>query len=840
MAAKTTLEARLSRLLRVEWRRERPELVEPLVEAVLARLGENPSDISLRRWLSPQWVVLAAGRGSRLDPSGRLNKNLDVWFGSRNTLQLACQYLPGDRPPILVVNPEMALRLLRENIPLDRAGPIPPEALDKTQLEKWTVPDAVIVLQPVPNGTGGALQAAHESLQASDAETIGVAFGDEAFLDRRLFLETFLAHVLSGADATLCGKRPESVEDKGGLFFDEEGEFRGTIEWYDMTPQEQEWMRSRLAEGNAITNTGISFFRRLEVLKRLDRLTPHKGGTELHHVDFFRIFYEEGLKTHAHVYEGEIRSGVNRWVNVVEGEEALFAATRRALLAAGVRVLADAKVTLETDTETWLSEGRLGLGCVLAGRVHMSRHTTIGNYSYLENTTLLGEVVIGGRTRLVGVTARNLTVADLDDGTPVSAPLQTLNTLTELEECNLESVVVGEGARLRGVKAAYTVIPPHGSLTGRRLGLRRDPSLEMPYLEIPPLYEFVREDYVPGMFLFGDKQGSFDWEGLRAHVLRMVRGELVPRATNDPKTQRLLRKSVDMLLDARFGETYLMDALTPEELWGVIFELSRLISGNKDPYWREKRQSRTMALNLLEQCKPRSLSWEALWRLDIVANLIDFTSARVLQRLEEQPTYFAEAFQIALKTPLAVDSLEEFQARLLDGSPKRLLWLTDNDGEVVFDLWILSRLAEAGHQITVAARSCPASNDATVEDVRKALEHPLFLALRNAEREGRFTLIASGSNTTGTNLYRATPEFVHALRDADIVFAKGQGNWYTLQGLKKDSFFALMSKGVTAERSTGVISDPNAVVDGLIFAFVPKESNWNGPLNRIAVGRRGE
>lgn len=840
MTVKTTVEARLSRLLRIELRRESPELVEPLVEAAIARFGENPTDISLRRWISPQWVILAAGRGSRIDPSGRLNKNLDVWFGNRNTLQLACQYLPGDRPPILVVNPEMASRLLRENIPLDRAGPIPLEALDKTQLEKWTVPDAVIVLQPVQNGTGGALQAAKESLQASDAETIAVAFGDEAFLDRRLFVETFLAHVLSGADATLCGKHPESVEGKGGLFFDEEGKFRGTIEWYDMTPQEQEWMRSRLAEGNAVTNTGISFFRRLEVLKRMDRLTPHKRGTELHHVDFFRIFYEEGLKTHAHVYEGEIRSGVNHWVNVVEGEEALFAATRRALLAAGARVAADAKITLETDTEKWLSERRLGRGCVFGGRIHMSRHTTIGNYCYIENATLLEEVVIGGRTRLVGITARNLIVAESDDGTPVSAPIRTLNTLTELRDCDFETVVIGSGAHLKRVKAAYTVIPPHLTLSDQRLGLKRDPSLGMPYLETPPLYEFVRKDYVPGMFLFGEKQGSFDWEGLRAHVLRMVRDELTPRATTDPSTQHLLRESVEMLLDARFGETYLMDALTPEELWGVIFELSRLITGNEDPYRVEKRQSRAMALNLLEQCKPRSLSWEALWRLDIVANLIDFTSARVLQRLEEQPTYFAEAFQAALRAPLAVDSLDEFRARLLDDSPKRLLWLTDNEGEVVFDLWILSRLAETGHHITVAARSCPVSNDATVEDVRKALEHPLFLALRNAEREGRFTLIASGSNTTGMNLYHATPEFVHALRDAEIVFAKGQGNWYTLQGLKKDCFFALMSKGVTAERSTGVISDPNADVDGLIFAFVPQESEWNGPLNRIAVGKRGE
>jgi hypothetical protein len=832
------LEERLRALLRVDIRRETPALADALVDAVVARFGDNPTDFSLRRWLCPQWVVLAAGRGTRMDPSGRLNKNLDVWFGSRNTLQLACQRLLGDRPPIIVVNRDMTKRLLKSgvDVPLDTANALPPDVLDKSSLERWVIPDAVIAIQPVPNGTAGALRSAEESLNASDAETLAVAFGDESFLDRRLFLETFLAHVLSGADATLCGKRPESVVDKGGLFFDDEGRFRGTIEWYDMTPEEQEWMRARLAEGNAITNTGISFFRRVDVLRRFDRLTLHKGGTELHHVDFFRIFYEDGLKTHAHVYDGDIRSGVNRWSNVVEGEAALFAATRRALVAAGARVEADAKVSLDADVDAWLAEGRLGIGCVLAGRVHLGANVTVGDYCYIENSTLLGEVVVGRRTRLVGVTARNLAVADADDGSPVGAPVRTLNTLTELTECRLDAVAVGEGVRLNRVTAECTVIPPHLTLTDRRLGRRRDPSLGMPYVETPTLYELVGDGYIPGMFVFGEKQGSFDWDGLRTHVLRMVREELTPRATSNPKTQNLLRKTVDVLLDARFEDTYLIDALTPEELWGVIFELSVLVTGNADPYRVEKRRSRAVATELLEKCKPRGLGWDTLLRLDIVANLIDFTSARVLDRLRERPNYFIEAFQAAVEAPLAIDSRAEFHSRLFDGAAKRVLWLTDNDGETVFDLWILSRLAEVGHQLTIATRSLPLSNDATVEDVRKALEHPLFLALRNAEREGRMTLMSSGSGTAGTNLYHATPEFVHALRDADIVIAKGQGNWYTLQGLKKDCFFVLMSKGLTAERSTGIIADPNATVDGLIFAFVPRDSGWTGPLKAIAIG----
>ena len=34
----------------------------------------------LARQINPQWVILAAGKGTRIDPSSRLNKNLDLWF----------------------------------------------------------------------------------------------------------------------------------------------------------------------------------------------------------------------------------------------------------------------------------------------------------------------------------------------------------------------------------------------------------------------------------------------------------------------------------------------------------------------------------------------------------------------------------------------------------------------------------------------------------------------------------------------------------------------------------------------------------------------------------------
>ena len=188
------------------------------LEGILAEISEDtaaletflstlPTD-SLENYLTPQWVVLAAGKGTRIDPTGRLSKTLDIMFGEENMLQRSRRYLPGTRPDIVVINPQMVSRIGESGSAAQLLGP-----------------NAVFCVQEEMNGTGGALQAALPALRESDAEIVGVSFGDEPFLERDIFAQTLLSHFISGADVTLCGKVPETVVDKGGLFFDAERKF---------------------------------------------------------------------------------------------------------------------------------------------------------------------------------------------------------------------------------------------------------------------------------------------------------------------------------------------------------------------------------------------------------------------------------------------------------------------------------------------------------------------------------------------------------------------------------------------------------------------------------------
>ena len=774
------------------------------LETFLATLPED----TLEHDLTPQWVVLAAGKGTRIDPTGRLSKTLDIMFGEQNMLQHSRRYLPGNRPDIVVINPQMAACV-------EKSG-------SATQL---LGPDAIPCIQEEMNGTGGALQAALPVLRDSDAEWIGVAFGDEPFLAREIFAQTLLSHFLSGADVTLCGKIPETVEDKGGLFFDVEGRLMGTKEWYDMTEAEQGEMWDRLSRGEAYTNTGITLIRKSALLDRIHRLEPHVNrNDERHHVDLIRHCYEDGLKTHAFIYRGEVLSGVNRWSNVLSGEAALYAQVRESLARKGVRVDPKAQITLGGE------DIEIGTACYLIGSVHLGEKVRIGDYCRLENVTLLGATTVGDAVGLQDVSANDTTFKSNPLPETLSQPVRGLATRSTIKNSTFDAVSVGDGVQLSGVVARGTVIPSGIALTHQTLGV---PAAQSPPVVPKRLFDqIVPPEYIPGVFTFGEKKELPDWENLREHVQSHSAAELIPRATSDSDLQQVVCDAVRILLDLRRANSdYLIETLTPEELWGNIFEMVGLHTGNLNPYHSDKLKARQTALALLSDF------WEDNWltrlKLVVAGNIIDYSSARVVNKLNANPDYFSEALRAAVETPFAIDCYEQFHNKVIGGAPQQLLWLADNDGEVIFDIAFIQELVQHGHQIIVVGKADNASNDVTLADLHEIIGYPQFQKLQEAVREGVVKLMSSGAKTIGTNLYQATPEFVNAVLETDLVISKGQGNFYTTPGWAKDTFYLLLSKGLTAERSTGVVADRSLPIDGMILAYLPGETKRVATLREL-------
>ena len=155
----------------------------------------------------------------------------------------------------------------------------------------------------------------------------------------------------------------------------------------------------------------------------------------------------------------------------------------------------------------------------------------------------------------------------------------------------------------------------------------------------------------------------------------------------------------------------------------------------------------------------------------------------------------------------AMDSVDEEKLRaLLDESPdripadlpayndltddlaaaRRLVLLTDNCGEIVMD----KLLAETIHRlypslsITVLVRGGEVLNDATMEDAIQV----------GFDRMEGITVLGNGDRLAGTDLTRISPEARTAILGADLILAKGQGNFETLQGCGLNIYYAFLCK----------------------------------------------
>ncbi len=127
-------------------------------------------------------------------------------------------------------------------------------------------------------------------------------------------------------------------------------------------------------------------------------------------------------------------------------------------------------------------------------------------------------------------------------------------------------------------------------------------------------------------------------------------------------------------------------------------------------------------------------------------------------------------------------------AELLDrlATARRLVILTDNCGEIVMDKLLIEYLRSAypALEMTVMVRGEPVLNDATRED---ACQVGLDIM------EG-VCVMDNGDRLAGTSLGRISSEALAVLRAADLIIAKGQGNFETLQGSGLPICYAFLCK----------------------------------------------
>jgi uncharacterized protein with ATP-grasp and redox domains len=240
-------------------------------------------------------------------------------------------------------------------------------------------------------------------------------------------------------------------------------------------------------------------------------------------------------------------------------------------------------------------------------------------------------------------------------------------------------------------------------------------------------------------------------------------------AIDEPRRERLLKRLLREIADADW-------AVMPVVIAQRIQRQVRAETGQADPYRSLKDRMNRIALDLLpalaDSARRHADPREAVVRLAIAGNLLDAGSKSRLA-LEDLPKRLNTIWDM----PLVGSVTDLFRAA---DAARSILYLADNAGEIVFDRLLIEALPV--QKITVAVRGVPVINDATLEDAETA-------GISNLVR-----VIANGSDAPGTLLEECSEEFRDSFSRADLIIAKGQGNYETLSDTTKHAFFLLTVK----------------------------------------------
>ncbi len=211
-------------------------------------------------------------------------------------------------------------------------------------------------------------------------------------------------------------------------------------------------------------------------------------------------------------------------------------------------------------------------------------------------------------------------------------------------------------------------------------------------------------------------------------------------------------------------------------------------TGCMDPYYKEKVEGNEIALKYLPEVKQildEDDSLENYVKIAIIGNILDFGAFTLDDDIEG-------VIKSSLKKDLAVKDIEEFENSLK--THDKVLYLVDNTGEIVFDKLLLAKLKEYDLDITIAVKSEPILNDATMVE---ALDVGL-------DEFGK--LVEIGAGTVGYVDSEISDEFRQIFDDHEFVISKGMGNYEGLTEIdlsKKDIYFLLCVKCNTIARHIG-------------------------------------
>jgi len=199
--------------------------------------------------------------------------------------------------------------------------------------------------------------------------------------------------------------------------------------------------------------------------------------------------------------------------------------------------------------------------------------------------------------------------------------------------------------------------------------------------------------------------------------------------------------------------------LHPQIASAVHREACRMI-GNPDPFRDLKEAGNKQAMTVCRKVRGELTTFYDFVLASVIGNTFDYAV-----KDHDVTTDFSLFFTEEFRKGLDIDNT----ARILERC-SRVVYLTDNCGEIVFDRLLVGFLKAHGSHVTVAVRDAPILNDATREDA---------LALGFDKIADCLTTTGGGAEI-GLDLGKMPPDFATAISSCTIIISKGMANYESL------------------------------------------------------------
>ncbi len=223
------------------------------------------------------------------------------------------------------------------------------------------------------------------------------------------------------------------------------------------------------------------------------------------------------------------------------------------------------------------------------------------------------------------------------------------------------------------------------------------------------------------------------------------------------ETQKACRHVIDNLRDR---------PMSHPQVASRIHRQAYALLKTPDPFDELKHEGNRQAADVCRQVRGRLHTFRDYVHAAVIANIFDYAV-----KGHTVTSDFLSFFNGEIGKELYIDDTDKILPLC-----SRVVYLSDNCGEIVFDKLVIQYLKSHGSHVTLAVKEAPILNDATMEDA-------LFLGLDTIV--DHLTTTGGGSNAEiGINMDLIPEDLRQAIDNCTIIIAKGMANFESLSEME--------------------------------------------------------